>query len=109
LLPAPYAIDDLPAQQARRTSSIELPTFGHLMIAGAPRTGRSQALRTIAGSLARANSPADVHMYALDCGNGALLALNSLPHCGAVVRANEADRAIRLIGNLSAEVQRRMS
>ncbi len=109
LLPAPYAVDDLPAQQARRTTMIDLPTFGHMMIAGAPRTGRSQALRTIAGSLARANSPADVHMYALDCGNGALLALGSLPHCGAVVRANEADRAVRLIGNLSAEAQRRMS
>ncbi|MBY8888583.1 cell division protein FtsK [Streptomyces sp. PTM05] len=109
LLPAPYAIDDLPGQQARRTCVIDLPTFGHLMIAGAPRSGRSQALRTIAGSLARANSPADVHLYALDCGNGSLLALNSLPHCGAVVRANEADRAVRLIGNLSAEVQRRMA
>ena len=60
------------------------------IIAGAPRTGRSQALRTIAGSLARANSPADVHLYGLDCGNGALLALTALPHCGAVVRANEA-------------------
>ncbi len=109
LLPAPYAIDDLPTQQARRTTAIELPTFGHMMIAGAPRTGRSQTLRSIAGSLGRANSPADLHMYALDCGNGALLALNSLPHCGAVVRANEADRAVRLIENLSAEVQRRMS
>jgi S-DNA-T family DNA segregation ATPase FtsK/SpoIIIE len=109
LLPAPYAIDDLPSQQARRTTAIELPTFGHLMISGAPRTGRSQALRTIAGSLARANSPADVHMYGLDCGNGALLALTGLPHCGAVVRANEADRAVRLIENLAAEVQRRMA
>ncbi|MDI5966569.1 FtsK/SpoIIIE domain-containing protein [Streptantibioticus silvisoli] len=109
LLPAPYAVDDLPGQQARRTTAIELPTFGHLMIAGAPRSGRSQALRTIAGSLGRANSPADLHMYGLDCGNGALLALTALPHCGAVVRANEGDRAIRLIENLSAEVQRRMS
>ncbi len=109
LLPAPYAVDDLPAQQDRRTTSIELPTFGHLMIAGAPRSGRSQALRTMAGSLARANSPADVHMYGLDCGNGALLALTALPHCGAVVRANETERAVRLIENLAAEAQRRMS
>jgi S-DNA-T family DNA segregation ATPase FtsK/SpoIIIE len=109
LLPAPFAVEDLPSQQARRTTSVELPTFGHLIIAGAPRTGRSQALRTIAGSLARANSPADLHLYGLDCGNGALLALTQLPHCGAVVRANEPDRAERLINNLSAEVQRRMA
>lgn len=109
LVPAPYAVDDLPGQQARRTAVIDLTTFGHMMISGAPRTGRSQALRTLAGSLARSNGCADVHMYALDCGNGALLALNSLPHCGAVVRSNETDRAVRLIGKLANEAQRRMS
>ena len=109
LVPAPYAMDDLPAEQARRTATVDLTTFGHMMIAGAPRTGRSQALRTLAGSLARANSCADVHIYALDCGNGALLALNALPHCGAVVRSNETERAVRLIGKLANEAQRRMS
>jgi DNA segregation ATPase FtsK/SpoIIIE, S-DNA-T family len=109
LAPAPYAVDDLPAQQARRTATVDLTTFGHMMITGAPRTGRSQAMRTMAGSLALHNSCADVHIYALDCGNGALLALNALPHTGAVVRSNEADRAIRLIEKLGAEVQARMS
>ncbi|MFE2072971.1 FtsK/SpoIIIE domain-containing protein [Streptomyces misionensis] len=109
LLPAPYAVDDLPGEQARRTVSVDLTAFGHLMVAGAPRSGRSQTLRTIAGSLARANSCADVHLYALDCGNGALLALGALPHCGAVVRAAESDRAVRLIGKLSSEVRRRMA
>ena len=108
LVPAPYAVDDLPAEQTRRTATIDLPTFGHLMASGAPRTGRSQILRTMAGSLARHNSCADVHLYGLDCGNGALLALNALPHCGAVVRSNEPDRATRLIEKLAAEVQRRM-
>ena len=109
LLPAPYAVDDLPSEQARNTATIDLTTFGHMLLAGAPRTGRSQALRTIAGALARYNSCADVHLFALDCGNGALLALAGLPHCGAVVRSNETERAVRLIGKLSAEVQRRMS
>ncbi|GAB2619811.1 FtsK/SpoIIIE domain-containing protein [Streptomyces capparidis] len=109
LVPAPYAVDDLPKEQARRTAVLDLSTFGHMLISGAPRTGRSQILRTMAGSLARLNSCADVHLYALDCGNGALLALNALPHCGAVVRGNESDRAVRLIGKLSGEVQRRMS
>jgi S-DNA-T family DNA segregation ATPase FtsK/SpoIIIE len=108
LVPAPYAVDDLPGEQARRVAAIDLTGFGHLMIAGAPGTGRSQILRTMAGSLARHNSCADVHLYALDCGNGALLALNSLPHCGAVVRGTETDRAVRLIGKLADEAQRRM-
>jgi S-DNA-T family DNA segregation ATPase FtsK/SpoIIIE len=77
------------------------------MAAGAPRSGRSQLLRTIAGSLAMAYSCADVHMYGIDCGNGALLPLTDLPHCGAVVSRTQAERAVRLLGRLSAEVGRR--
>ncbi|KRV50887.1 cell division protein FtsK [Wenjunlia vitaminophila] len=109
LVAAPYAVDDLPGQQARRTASVDLTTFGHMLISGAPRMGRSQVLRTMAGSIAQYNTCADVHLYALDCGNGALLALNKLPHCGAVVRSNESDRAIRLVEKLANVVQERMS
>ena len=38
------------------------------------------------------HSVADVHMYGIDCGNGALLPLTRLPHCGAVV-GRAPDRA----------------
>jgi len=37
-------------------------------------------------------SPADVHLYGLDFGNGALLPLTAVPHCGAVVARSETDR-----------------
>ncbi|MDI6105616.1 FtsK/SpoIIIE domain-containing protein [Actinoplanes sp. NEAU-A12] len=106
---APYGIDDLPAQQARHTAVVELETFGHLVVAGAPRTGRSQVLRTIAGSLARTYSTADLHLYGLDCGNGALLATAELPHCGAVVTRVQVERAVRLIRRLDDEIRRRQA
>jgi S-DNA-T family DNA segregation ATPase FtsK/SpoIIIE len=77
------------------------------MAAGAPRSGRSQLLRTIAGALALAHSCADVHMYGIDCGNGALLPLTDLPHCGAVVGRTQTERAVRLLGRLGAELSRR--
>ncbi len=67
------------------------------MAAGAPRSGRSQLLRTIAGTLALAHSCADVHLYGIDCGNGALLPLTELPHCGAVVNRSQTERATRLL------------
>ncbi|MFF4291693.1 FtsK/SpoIIIE domain-containing protein, partial [Streptomyces sp. NPDC001633] len=38
---APYGVEDLPADQARRAVAVDFATFGHLIIAGAPRTGRS--------------------------------------------------------------------
>ncbi|MET8182548.1 FtsK/SpoIIIE domain-containing protein [Streptomyces sp. NPDC005336] len=107
LPPAPYGIEDLPAEQARRPVAIDFATFGHLLIGGAPRSGRSQVLRTIAGSLARTHSVANVHLYGIDCGNGALNALTRLPHCGAVVGRAQTERAQRLVNRLSAELTRR--
>ncbi|WP_436789581.1 FtsK/SpoIIIE domain-containing protein [Yinghuangia sp. YIM S10712] len=109
LTPAPYALEDVPSEQARHVRTIDFASFGHLIAAGAPRSGRSQLLRTIAGALATTNACADVHIYALDCGNGALLPLEALPHCGAVVRASDTERAVRLLGKLADEVQQRMA
>ncbi|MFJ3309073.1 FtsK/SpoIIIE domain-containing protein [Streptomyces sp. NPDC086549] len=107
LPPAPYGVEDLPADQARRPVVVDFATFGHLMIGGAPRSGRSQVLRTIAGSIARTHSCADVHLYGIDCGNGALNALTRLPHCGAVVGRNQTERVIRLVNRLKGELGRR--
>ncbi|MEU6070403.1 FtsK/SpoIIIE domain-containing protein [Streptomyces sp. NPDC047082] len=107
LPPAPYGVEDLPADQARRPVVVDFSAFGHLMIGGAPRSGRSQVLRTIAGSIARTHSCADVHLYGIDCGNGALNALTRLPHCGAVVGRNQTERVIRLVNRLKGELGRR--
>ncbi|MFF1636571.1 FtsK/SpoIIIE domain-containing protein [Streptomyces sp. NPDC058246] len=104
---APYGIEDLPASQARRPVVVDFATFGHLIVGGAPRSGRSQVLRTIAGSLARTHSVADLHLYGIDCGNGALNALTRLPHCGAVVGRNQLERIERLFARLSGELTRR--
>jgi S-DNA-T family DNA segregation ATPase FtsK/SpoIIIE len=109
LPPAPYGIEDLPADQARRPVVVDFASFGHLMIGGAPRSGRSQVLRTIAGSLARTHSVADVHLYGIDCGNGALNALTRLPHCGAVVARNQTERVVRLVNRLKGEMDRRQN
>ncbi|MFC9504905.1 FtsK/SpoIIIE domain-containing protein [Streptomyces sp. NPDC057002] len=107
LPPAPYGIEDLPASQARRPVAVDFSSFGHLMIGGAPRSGRSQVLRTLAGSIARTHSIADVHLYGIDCGNGALNALTRLPHCGAVVGRNQTERVVRLVNRLKGEMGRR--
>ncbi|HEY7262383.1 MAG TPA: FtsK/SpoIIIE domain-containing protein [Trebonia sp.] len=102
-----FGIEDLPGRQLQRPAILNLETFSHLMAAGAPRSGRSQLLRTIAGTLAMSHSCADVHLYGIDCGNGALLPLADLPHCGAVVTRTQTERAVRLLGRLAAELTRR--
>ncbi|WP_067795548.1 FtsK/SpoIIIE domain-containing protein [Actinomadura formosensis] len=105
--PIPFGITDLPAVQSREELALNLASGGHLYLAGSAQSGRSTALRTIAGSLAASCSPYDVHLYAIDCGANALLPLVSLPHCGAVVPRDQLDRCERLLTALTAEVARR--
>ena len=102
-----YGMTDLPLLQQQQPTALNLDTFSHLMAAGAPRSGRSQLLRTIAASLALGHSCADVHLYGIDCGSGALGALTELPHCGAVVNRSQTERATRLLKRLAAELGRR--
>jgi S-DNA-T family DNA segregation ATPase FtsK/SpoIIIE len=106
-LPCVFGLVDLPAVQQQQSAVLALDAFTHQMAAGAPRSGRSQLLRTIAGALALAHSPADVHLYGIDCGNGALLPLADLPHCGAVVSRAQNERATRLLKRLAAELSSR--
>ncbi len=102
-----FGITDLPAAQSREPLILDIANGGHLYVAGSAQSGRSTALRTIAGSLAGACSPYDVHLYAIDCGANALVPLVALPHCGAVVTRDQIDRCERLLTALSSEVARR--
>ncbi|MFJ2770613.1 FtsK/SpoIIIE domain-containing protein [Streptomyces sp. NPDC087300] len=107
LAPVAYGLVDLPTEQRQRALTFDLDEMGHLYVIGSPRSGRSQTLRTLAAALAGAHGCADVHLYGLDCGNGALQALTALPHCGAVVDRGQIERVARLLSRLVAEVGRR--
>ena len=102
-----FGLEDRPAEQAQVAATFDLAGGSHLAVAGAARSGRSTLLRTLGAALARSVSPADLHVYGLDFGNGALLPLVSLPHCGAVVMRSEGERVERLVSRLTDEVSRR--
>ena len=103
----PYGMVDLPDQQEQRPAAFDLSRDGHLLAIGSARSGRSQLLRTIAGSIAQSYPPTDVHLYGIDCGNGALTPVADLPHCGAVVLRTQTERAVRLLTRLTGELERR--
>jgi S-DNA-T family DNA segregation ATPase FtsK/SpoIIIE len=107
LAPLGIGLVDVPAEQRRRALALDLVHGGHILVAGSPRTGRSSVLRTIAGVIAAEASPAEVHLYGVDCGANALLPLVGLPHCGAVVGRDQPERVDRLLGRLLGEVSRR--
>lgn len=100
----PYGLLDLPRFQRQELGTVDFTTFGHLYVIGTPRSGRTQVLRTVAGSAAAEISCADLHVYGIDSAGGGLAALDSLPHCGAVVARHDTDRLERLIMRLSREL-----
>lgn len=104
-----YGMVDLPATQSREPLVLDLDRTGHLHVIGSPRSGRSQTLRTVAAALAQAHGADDVHLYGIDCGNGALNALTALPHCGAVVDRNQTERLGRLLDRLNTELTARQA
>ncbi|MFE7073678.1 FtsK/SpoIIIE domain-containing protein [Streptomyces sp. NPDC057620] len=104
-----YGLVDLPAEQSRTPLVFDLDRAGHLHIVGSARSGRSQALRTLSAALAQAHGVEDVHLYGIDCGNGALNALTALPHCGAVVDRKQTERLNRLLDRLVAELTSRQT
>ncbi len=107
VLGAPYGMQDYPSEQARRPAYFDLDRDGHLLIVGDPGSGRSTALRTIAGALCARVSTWDLHLYGIDCGNGALQPISELPQCGAVVTRRQPDRVDRLLTKLTEETTRR--
>ena len=98
---------DLPEQQTQHAFAIDLAHGGHVLVVGGPRSGRTTALRTIAGSLARSFVPSECHLYVIDCASGGLAPLGSLPHCGTVVTRDDTERGSRLLNRLMDEVLRR--
>lgn len=102
-----WGLRDLPSAQDQEPLRMDLDEDAHLYLSGSAGSGRTQALRTIATSAALMNSPADVHIYGIDCGNGGLVALESLPHCGGVARATQTDRAGRMLRRLRRMTARR--
>ena len=105
--PVPIGMADIPHRQKQQIETWDIERGGHLMIAGQSRSGRSSALRTIAGAIASQTSPADVHLFGVDAGNNALLPLVALPHVGAVVTRLQVDRMFRLFDHLQRELSQR--
>jgi S-DNA-T family DNA segregation ATPase FtsK/SpoIIIE len=109
LLPgeAPIGLVDLPHRQLQQRLGWHPRRDGHLAVAGAPRTGRTSTLATIAAGLVRQWSPSDLHLHVVGVTQGPLASLAALPHTGTVVPVDEPRRVARLVARLTAEVAER--
>jgi S-DNA-T family DNA segregation ATPase FtsK/SpoIIIE len=98
---------DRPELQRQEPFRLDLAEVGSVLVTGASGSGKTTALRTISAALAARWSPRDLHLYAVDFATGGLAAVGGLPHCSAVVTADDLDRAERLVRRLRAMVAHR--
>lgn len=103
----PLGLQDFPEDQSQRPAVLDFEELSHLFIVGSPRTGRTQTLRTIAGSIASRVSADDVHIYGIDFGNGGLQGLLQLPHCNTVISRNQGNLLTRFIAAMERELATR--
>jgi S-DNA-T family DNA segregation ATPase FtsK/SpoIIIE len=105
----PIGRTDRPDQQCQLPLSVDLRTAGPMLLVGGARSGRTTALRTLAGVAAARLGPSDLHVYAIDCAGGALRPVGALPHCGAAISRDDFAAAERLLARLSDEVALRQA
>lgn len=94
-------VDD-PEHQAQDPWLLDLTRAGgHATIVGAPQTGRSTMLRTIAASLSLSYTPREVAIYGMDLTTGGLQRIEGFPHVGGVATRSNRDRLRRLLEELA--------
>jgi S-DNA-T family DNA segregation ATPase FtsK/SpoIIIE len=107
-LRVPVGLLDLPLEQEQRPFVVDLAGWaGHLLVVGAPQSGKSTFLRTIVLSLIVTHTPAEVQVYAIDYGGGSLAALAGAPHLGDVAGRVERDKVRRTVDRIWSLVEER--
>ncbi|ORV81691.1 secretion protein EccC [Mycobacterium interjectum] len=107
-LSAPIGVVDRPFEQCRTPLLVELSgAAGNVAIVGAPRSGKSTALRTLITALAATHDPGRVQFYCLDFGGGALDAVRDWPHVGAVAGRADPELVRRVVAEMEAVVRHR--
>lgn len=107
LLSAVIGIVDDPRHQKQYPCEIDFAADGHIIIYGAPGTGKTILLQTIAMSLATRYTPDEVNIYVMDFGSWSMKNLQSLPHMGGVANGNESEKIINLAKMLSENLDKR--
>lgn len=103
-------LEDDPTKQSQDPWRLDLARAGgHVAVIGAPQTGRSTLLRTVAASLALTYTPRDVAVYGMDLTGGGLQRIEKFPHVGGVATRSHRDRLVRLVEELSGMLALRES
>lgn len=106
-LSVPVGMYDSPATQSQGVQLMDLSSFGHFGIYGAPGTGKTNLLKTIVLSLGLCYSPEDVNIYILDCGGWSMSVFERMPHVGGVALDQEEEKFLKLQRLITGEFESR--
>ena len=107
LLPVIGLIDD-PARQVQRPLYLPLSSDGHVAVYGAPGTGKTVLLQTLATSLCMQYSPDEVNLYIMDFGGWSMGMFREFPQVAGVANDNEEDKITAIAQTLeNALLQRK--
>lgn len=99
----PVGLLDDPSRQWQGPWHLDLTSRGgNLAIIGAPQSGRSTALRTIAAALALSHGVNDINIYGIDLLGNSLSGLAELPHTGGVAGRGNREYLRRTVEEVHA-------
>jgi S-DNA-T family DNA segregation ATPase FtsK/SpoIIIE len=104
----PVALVDKPFEQRRDMLWADFGgAGGHAIVVGAPQSGKSMLLRSIAGMLALTHTPREAQLFVLDMGGGALAPISGLPHTSGYATRRDAQRCRRVVAELTTLLEQR--
>lgn len=106
LCPLIGLIDD-PQNQNQLPLELDMGNEGHLLLVGAPGTGKTTFIQTLVYSLVTSYSPELVNLYFLDFGGRTMGYYKDLPHTGGIVFSEEEDKLEKLFKMLVKELANR--
>lgn len=100
-LAVPVGLLDDPARQRQETWQLDLTRAGgHVVALGAPQSGRTTFLWSVAAGLALTHTPQEVAVYGMDLGGGGLARIEGFPQVGGVATRSRRDQLRRLLEEL---------
>lgn len=97
-LSIPLGLLDDPAGQRQGPWRLDLAASGgHAAVIGAPQSGRSTLLRTIAAATATSTRPGQISVYGIDLSGGGLGRIEAFPHVGGVASRADPEKIQRLL------------
>ncbi|WP_245335167.1 FtsK/SpoIIIE domain-containing protein, partial [Streptococcus oricebi] len=100
-------VADIPQEQKQEPVSINLTKDGNVLLYGAPGTGKTTFLQSVAMDLARNYSPEEVVLYLLDFGTNGLAPLGSLPHVADLMLLDQGEKIAKFVRILEQELAKR--